>query len=813
MVAQADREVVFRLAAEVAQDAQQAFNRFAAMGDDANERIAAGAQAAAQLAAESWGKAFQQAKLPQTASRLSLPAPDTSATEKAYEAVRQQQEKTNGNGKAMAESLAQAETSAAEKRVNGQSKAYDTISKAAEKRAQQEVRTYEQAAKEAEKQRAREEAAAWKSYDKQQKEAEKAAATESKAMERAAKEAERARQREEKAAERARIAAEKEADRKFKAEVVALERTAKEEKKRWAAEEKNREKAVEADRKAREKQQRDEEKAIRAAEQAQQQALARTEAAARGMQEAYARVTEGAMKMGRGIAILGIAGEEDLQKWMKSLAKIQAVFDLTRGGIELYRGLSDAVKAYRAWVVSATVAEEALALARAKNAAIPPVRPGIGGVGLGGTIGLGAAMVGVAGYTAYRAARESRNPAEAYGFDEQTRMPKEGFFGPNTTAGWALSTGYGYGTGVSGVELRERALQAAEKTKRMEEERDRQREESAAAAERIRNEATARARGEQAARGLDLLAIDRRADERGLKGAEADAYRARSVQGRDIAALDQARAEAAELERRQAEFRGTGRIDGRVADSKAAKELEAQIAAARERQSVAEQQAVESSKQRLAAEQAITQEKMRGADELIAKGREEIAMREAAIEREKQAKMTAADRIAAMTAEEQSQFEQQITAIREKQAAGETLTAEEYRFAQSWSGVREVASIRDEQRERRSAGVLGRTGLLDREDEEIRRIERGQTGDQTREFAGRTMAEVEARIKQQTEVKVKLEMDRTALVRDITEQIREQQSQQYRRIMEDVQRELDPIRMELDEIDMRNASGSAAARG
>ena len=128
------------------------------------------------------------------------------------------------------------------------------------------------------------------------------------------------------------------------------------------------------------------------------------EASNAGMVEGFNKSTEGVLKLGRGFAMLGIAGEDDVKKILEVMLKVQAVVDLTRGGIELYQGLTQGVKAYRAAVLAATSAETALAAARGTSAAagIAAV-PGVGGAAFGAVKGA-AALAGTAAFAAPAAA-------------------------------------------------------------------------------------------------------------------------------------------------------------------------------------------------------------------------------------------------------------------------------------------------------------------------------------------------------------------------------------------------------------------------
>lgn len=80
-------------------------------------------------------------------------------------------------------------------------------------------------------------------------------------------------------------------------------------------------------------------KAINDAEKAAARANAEIKGSMNGMAESFGRVTEGSMKLTRGFVLLGLSGEDDIEKVVKELAKVQAAIDITRGGIDTVRGL------------------------------------------------------------------------------------------------------------------------------------------------------------------------------------------------------------------------------------------------------------------------------------------------------------------------------------------------------------------------------------------------------------------------------------------------------------------------------------------
>jgi hypothetical protein len=119
------------------------------------------------------------------------------------------------------------------------------------------------------------------------------------------------------------------------------------------------------------------------------QAVGKINSSNAAMQSGFNQSTDGVLKLGRGFAMLGISGEDDVKKILEVLMRVQGVIDVTRGAIELYQGITSGVRAYRSAVVAATAAETALGVARARSAAA-----GVGAAGAGGAAIAGGAVAG-----------------------------------------------------------------------------------------------------------------------------------------------------------------------------------------------------------------------------------------------------------------------------------------------------------------------------------------------------------------------------------------------------------------------------------
>lgn len=183
---------------------------------------------------------------------------------------------------------------------------------------------------------------------------------------------------------------------------------------RLAAEEKAQQRAADKERKRREKEANDNRRLIeqQAAEQekADQRIIRSHETATRQLLAGRRQLTEGLLstqeavnRLGRGFTLLGLIGEKDMAKIVAELAKVQAIIDITSGGVRLYVSLTKAVDGYTKSVSAAAAAEAALAAARGRSAAaggagaLSAAGGAAQGVGSLASGGGGAAAVGTGG--------------------------------------------------------------------------------------------------------------------------------------------------------------------------------------------------------------------------------------------------------------------------------------------------------------------------------------------------------------------------------------------------------------------------------
>lgn len=84
--------------------------------------------------------------------------------------------------------------------------------------------------------------------------------------------------------------------------------------------------------------------------------------ASRNLREQFSELSESVMRVGRGITLLGLAGEKDLAKLQEGLLKAQAAMDIMSGGLKVINKLE------RAWASYVTMIETANAAMAAHNA-------------------------------------------------------------------------------------------------------------------------------------------------------------------------------------------------------------------------------------------------------------------------------------------------------------------------------------------------------------------------------------------------------------------------------------------------------------
>lgn len=550
---------------------------------------------------------------------------------------------------------------------------------------------------------------------------------------------EKAQAKAEEARQKAVIADERAAERALAAKEKAL-----------AKEEAARQKAVIAEQRAAEKEATAQEQATARAEQSRVRELQKSERAFAQANKAittgnlrmldeFSQVGEGVARMGRGFALLGIIGEEDQKKILDWVVKVQAGFDIFKGGIEIWRHLVAGVQAYRATVDAATAAQKALTAAQAAGGA-----PGVAAGRVGGVAGT--AVVGALAALATAGAVKSSIDA----WDNYKRF---GFGGGARYGSWTdtiATKEVGVASWFSGLAGKDLVGNlAADKAARRREAAFGIAEESIAA------EAQGRSAEEQ-------LAALRRSKE--MRSFEATLGNMPEPQRRVALAkkaddLDQLSIVGVASLREQAEARlatamrndtGDDQTHAEVmAAAQAVDELNAAMAAMHDRLATNLQE-------RLEGEKAISAERLRAADEAISKTQDELTMRQEFIKAERERLMSAQERFGQMTPEQQ----QRLIGLKRRADAGEELSMPDMQELERGIGTRGVSEM---------AGAAYRTNALRHGWAEIAEPE------ERRLALDETVAQqLEVKLKDQRELRVTMERDDDKLAEKLAARIRDE---------------------------------------
>lgn len=610
---------------------------------------------------------------------------------------------------------------------------------------------------------------------------------------------------------------------------------------------------------------RDREKTARDIERVQKQAETAAEQSrghAMRMNTAFIEAGQGVLQVAKGFGELGILSEKTTEGMVRGFIKVQAGYDVLRGGFEVWKKMTEAADAYRKMTQAATTAEVALAAARKATAATNAAQT----VATAGTNAVGAATIGAGG-----AARLATASAPAALWAAAGVSIAAAFVSAIATGREALKHGAGSGATqgslvdtVGGsdwnpaswwVAARQKAErdQAERRTERMTEQRtgivdrlDLARQQ-AIGDERIRaaeQEISGRRQTEGRAQTFaDASRAAQNAVGNAYRDKQEDLYRLRpgadtteeqrAKYGMDVRRAgeayqttrdqidvsakqavaggnyDQAKTEAdaasqrlKDLEARQQAL-ASGQIGGRqmtgaeLAGGAGAQErvrIEEQIKAAQEQQVAAQQKMAEASRERLAVEQEVGRVRLEAAERGIQFTKDEIALREQLIEREKGKVRSAQERLAGMNDEEFARFQQQIKDIRGKQATGEELTAEEFKFAQGLRDYKEFDDITRRAAEttgerRRAALGLGATEVanVDRLGEEKKNLQE----------------QLNVQLKDERELRVNIQRDDDKLARQVAREIAQtladRDKQLIDRIRRETQEELARLRQTLNE--------------
>jgi len=147
-----------------------------------------------------------------------------------------------------------------------------------------------------------------------------------------------------------------------------------------------------------------EEKALEVAESKYKSMQEQIRSGNRQMLSTMAEMGSSIMQVARGFASLGLAGEEDMQKIVQGLLRVQGAFDIVTGAVHTWTKWQQVIEGVRKSIQATEIATKALAEADAARAAINAlggVVPGASGSAAGGAAGsaaAGAAGGAVGGY-------------------------------------------------------------------------------------------------------------------------------------------------------------------------------------------------------------------------------------------------------------------------------------------------------------------------------------------------------------------------------------------------------------------------------
>jgi hypothetical protein len=523
---------------------------------------------------------------------------------------------------------------------------------------------------------------------------------------------------------------------------------------------------------------------LKRAQREQEDAMARMRAANMQMTDSLHMAMEGTVKLGQGIAMLGIAGEEDIQKLVSAVVRLKGVTDAIRGTVELWRGAKAAVEAYRASLL-ATAAVTATLRAGGTVAGQIEDAGGLSETLTGGAAG------GIAGQAAQRVAQRTILTKAISGLVVAGKAASAALLtlpgaaaaatGALFLAGRAISEGpsaswsdpegtlgpHGFWGGVLRNDLilrraQDAAFASEERAARMAADLAGQREIAGFAAQRVGVQASGAEQIAGVRRDAQIRAIERELEAGGITGTAYDVGRSRRVAGLAGDELSAARGKFS-----------TAREHARVTQAPQAK---AEVAVAERGLLQAHERAIEASEERLKLERQIRDEKLAGVREAIAGAREEIGLKRQLMQAERDRLMSAQERFGLMTPD------QQARKIRLKQRAdrGERLSVDELRELQGVGTQGVQAYVSSEARQRAATAGFGQY---------FGGVERQRISEYRAEIKN-----LNVKIEGQKEFQVKIERESgtlvEAVVRRIAEMNRQRDAMLVRQIQEGVQKDL-----------------------
>ncbi len=417
-------------------------------------------------------------------------------------------------------------------------------------------------------------------------------------------------------------------------------------------------------------------------------ALERVESAEARLNDATIQSMEGLVKMGEGIATLGILGEKSTERLVRGFLKVKATADILRGGIEIWRGMCAAAKAFAAINTAAQAAEITARRANIKligtevaalkgKAAANVVASSTTGVSGGGGIvrNIAGRAMGAAGGIAKAGLVAAKLGAVALVAAEGLQAVRRGLGDTSKNSESIV------GALLSWRRAAADAKQSTEELSKAENKRHNARALGEAKAKTVRadyeySDKMRVVRTNQATRQME-----RDADRRGLRGDQRDAFVARGRQQHETAGvwdsqkqLDQAR-----------QSLSTARQNNDMVGSM---EAQAQVEQARQAAIAASDRLTSATRDRLDVEKRIGQARLDAADKAIQKAKQELDARKEAIKTEQQRFMSAKERFGQMSRGEQ----RELIRIKQRADSGARLSVQDAQKLQGL-GTRDTEKI------------------------------------------------------------------------------------------------------------------------
>jgi hypothetical protein len=426
-----------------------------------------------------------------------------------------------------------------------------------------------------------------------------------------------------------------------------------------------------------------------------EQAMDRLDGANRRLTDSFHAGSEGALKLMRGALMVGVVGEESFEKLARKLIKIQATVDLVRGGLEVWRAMSDGAKAFA--LVNSTAQAAEIAARRAniglinaettalgRKAVANTAASGAGGVGKGGVVrSLAGRAAGAVGGIAKAGLVVAKLGAVALVATEGIQAVRRGL-GDTSKSSESI-----VGALLSWRRAAADAKKSTEELSRAENKRHNARAMGEARAKTVRADAERDDKVRQIDTGAFVRGLERQAQQMGLKGDRKDQYVARGRQRHETAGVWDSQRQLDQARQGLATARENHDVVG-------VRENEARVEVARQAAIAASDRMVSATQERLSIEKKVAQTRLDAADRAIQKARQELDARKEAIKTEQQRLMSAKERFGQMSRGEQ----RELIRIKQRADSGARLSVADAQKLQGL-GTRDTERIAKQEFSRR----------------------------------------------------------------------------------------------------------------